>query len=194
MEQCGRWLQQACTTMFFLIPENVTSERPIALMQTMIRWWEALRAPEVQKWQYKHRIEWCATDGRNEGADCVVWVYVLYMDRCNFQAGEKDQGAIALVLVLAKPPRGSVSQWSGLGQRISMFPGRLCVCQGGYLEHQRRLQFEVWRSRSRPSRPPYPGSKWSCLLLRIVSQDGLSQVTKFPPPLQLRVLGDTTAF
>ena len=27
--------------------KNVTSERPIALMPTLIRWWEALRAPEV---------------------------------------------------------------------------------------------------------------------------------------------------
>ena len=30
--------------MFFLIPKNVTSERPVALMPTLIRWWEALRA------------------------------------------------------------------------------------------------------------------------------------------------------
>ena len=47
VEQSGKWPQQACTTMFFLIPKNVTSERPIALMPTLIRWWEALRAPEV---------------------------------------------------------------------------------------------------------------------------------------------------
>ena len=32
VEQSGEWPQQACTTMFFLIPKNVTSERPIALM------------------------------------------------------------------------------------------------------------------------------------------------------------------
>ena len=30
VEQSGKWPQQACTTMF-LIPKNVTSERPIAL-------------------------------------------------------------------------------------------------------------------------------------------------------------------
>ena len=30
VEQSGRWLQQACTTMFFLYPKNITSERPIA--------------------------------------------------------------------------------------------------------------------------------------------------------------------
>ena len=29
------------------MPKNVTSERPIALMPTLIRWWEALRATEV---------------------------------------------------------------------------------------------------------------------------------------------------
>ena len=28
VEQCGRWPQQACTTMFLLIPVNVTGERP----------------------------------------------------------------------------------------------------------------------------------------------------------------------
>ena len=37
VEQSGKWPQQACTTMFFLIPTNVTSERRIALMPTMIR-------------------------------------------------------------------------------------------------------------------------------------------------------------
>ena len=50
VEQSGNWPQQVCTTMFFLIPKSVTSERPIALVPTLIRWWEALRAPEVAKW------------------------------------------------------------------------------------------------------------------------------------------------
>ena len=39
----------------FLIPKNITRERPVALMLAMIRWWEALRMPEggemaLQKW------------------------------------------------------------------------------------------------------------------------------------------------
>ena len=34
------------------------SERPIALMPTLIRWWEALRAPDVAKWQQKYRDDW----------------------------------------------------------------------------------------------------------------------------------------
>ena len=36
VEQSGRWPQQACTTMFFLIPKNVPSERPTALLPTVI--------------------------------------------------------------------------------------------------------------------------------------------------------------
>ena len=51
-----KWPQQACTVMFFLIPKNVTSERPIVVMPTLIRWWEALGAPEVAKWQQKYRV------------------------------------------------------------------------------------------------------------------------------------------
>ena len=57
--------------MFFLIPKNVTSERPIALMPTLIRWWKVLRAPEVAKRQHKDRVERDATDERNGGSESV---------------------------------------------------------------------------------------------------------------------------
>ena len=77
VEQRGKWLQQACTTMcFFLAPKHVTSERPIALMLT-----EVLRALEVAKCQYTYRIEWDATDGRSGGAERTVWVIFLDMER-----------------------------------------------------------------------------------------------------------------
>ena len=36
VEQSGKWPQQACTTMFFMIPKNITGERPIALMPTLM--------------------------------------------------------------------------------------------------------------------------------------------------------------
>ena len=49
VEQSGKSPQQECTTMFFLIPKNVASQRPIALVPTLIRWWEAVRAPEEAK-------------------------------------------------------------------------------------------------------------------------------------------------
>ena len=65
----------------FLIPKSVTSERPIAHMSTMIRWLEALPAPEVAKWQQKESVEWDATDGRAGGAERTAWETLLEMDR-----------------------------------------------------------------------------------------------------------------
>ena len=96
VELNGRWPQQACTTMFVLIPKNITSERPIALMPTLIRLWEALRASEVTKSQQKYRVDWDATDGRNGGAQQTVWEILLEMERFNGKAKEQDQGALAL--------------------------------------------------------------------------------------------------
>ena len=75
VEQSGKWPQQACTMMFFLIPKTVTSERPIALMPTLIRWWEALRAPEVAKWQQKYRVDWDATYGEMEELSVRITVF-----------------------------------------------------------------------------------------------------------------------
>ena len=103
-----RWISvvklpwQACATIFFSIPKNVTSERPTVLMPTMIRWWEALRAPEVVKWQYKHRLEWEVTDERNGGTQRKVWGVLMEMERLNGRAKAEDQGAVALVLDPAK--------------------------------------------------------------------------------------------
>ena len=69
LSKSGKWPQQAYDDVLL----DVTSERPIALMPTLVRWWEALRAPEVAKWQQKYRIDWDATDGRNGGAQRTVW-------------------------------------------------------------------------------------------------------------------------
>ena len=89
VEQSGKWPQQACTTMFFLIPKKVTGERPIALMPTLIRWWEALMASEVAKWQQRYRVDWDASDGRYGGAQRKVWEVLMEMKRFNGKAKQK---------------------------------------------------------------------------------------------------------
>ena len=89
VEQCGTWTQQACKTMFFLIPKNVTSERTTALLPTLIRCWDRLRAPEVPRWQGRHRGRWGATDGRNEGAERTVWETLLDMERFDSCVGSR---------------------------------------------------------------------------------------------------------
>ena len=74
----------------------------LRLCKRLIRWWEALRAVEVAKWQKYYRVEWDATDGRNGGAQQTAWEMLMEMERVNGKAKEGDQGALALVLVLPK--------------------------------------------------------------------------------------------
>ena len=146
VEQSGKWPKQACTTMFCLIPETLTSERPIALMPTLIRWWEAQRASEEAKWQQKYRVDWDATHGRNGEAQQTVWEMLMEMDRFDGKVNEEDQGAVALVLDLACP------------RKIL----RVLCC---YFEHQRRVQLEGCAAEPlRTITAILPGSKWSCLL------------------------------
>ena len=140
--QSGKWPQQACTTMFFLIPKNVTSERPIALVPTLIPWLEAMRAPEVAKWQQKYRVDSDATDGRNGGAHQRVWEIMLEMERCNGKAWEEDQGASALVLDLAKAfERVRLPVVCAWATHFS-FPRKILRVLCANFEHQRRVQFE----------------------------------------------------
>ena len=88
VEQSGKWPQQACTTMFFLIPMHVTSERPIA------------RA----KWRRAQR---------------TVLDLLTEMERFNGRAKAEDQGAVALVLDLAKAfERVSLPVGLGLGDAL----------------------------------------------------------------------------
>ena len=97
------------------------------------------------------------------------------MEWFNQHAGERDQGAAALVLDLAiafervSLPVAWATHFNFLGKILRV----LCGC----VEHQRRAQFEGWR----------------CLLLRIVLKDALQEVTKIHPPHKLRVIvGDIT--
>ena len=189
VEQSGQWPQHAFSTMFFMIPKMVTSERPIALVPTLIRWWEALRAPEVAKWQQKYRVDWDATDGRNGGAQQTLWEILLEMERFKYRAGEEELRAVALVLDLAKAfERVSLPVVWAWSTHFS-FPRKILRVLCGYFEHQRRVQFEGCVAGPRRTITAIlPGSKWSCLLLGIVLQDALSEVTTIYPPLKLRGL------
>ena len=75
-----------------------TTSLPIALKPTLTRWWEALRATEVEKWQQTYRVDWDATDDRNGRAPQTVWEILLEMERFKHRAGEEDLGSVALVV------------------------------------------------------------------------------------------------
>ena len=71
------------------------------------------------------------------------------------------------------------------------FPRKILRVLCGYFERQRREKSEGCAAEPlRTITAILPGSKWSCLLLRIVLQDALSEVIKNIPPLKLRVFVD----
>ena len=73
-------------------------------------------------------------------------------------------------------------------RQMAAAAGQILLVLCGHLEHQRRAQIEGCAMEAlRSITAMLPGSKWSCLLLRVVLQDALCEVTKFYPPLELRV-------
>ena len=131
LEESGKWPQQACTTMFFLTPRNVTSERQIALMLI-----GTLQMAEME--------ELSAQCGK----------YCWDTERFKYRAGDEDLGAVALVQDLMKvfepvgPPCGV-----GLGSKKDL-AGAVRVLrapEGGFSSK------DAWQSRSRPSLPSCQG-------------------------------------
>ena len=131
-------------------------------MPTLIRW---LRAPQVAKWPEKYRVEWDAADGRNGGAQRTVWEVLMEMERFNGKANAEDQGAVALILDLAKAfERVSLPAVWAWATHFS-FPRNFLRVLCGYFEHQRRVQFEGCAAEPLTAiTATLPGSKWSCLL------------------------------
>ena len=143
VEQGGKWPQQACTTMFFLIPK-MSRERAAtcayAYGDSVVGSLASARGGEMA---HKYRFEWDATDGRN------------YRDGRNQIASKrKRSGSCSIGLGPGQSFRTSQSS-CGLGLGCtSTSQGRYFGCfvetsstRGGFNSK------DVWRTRSRPSLP-----------------------------------------
>ena len=122
-------------------------------------------------------MDWDATDGRNGGAQQTVWEILLEVEKFVGKAREEDQGALALVLDLTKAfERVSLLVVWAWATHFSL-PRKILRVLCGYFEHQRRVQFEGCAAEPLQTiTAVLPGSKRSCVLLRIVLQDALSEV------------------
>ena len=135
----------------------------------------------MAKWQQKYRVDWDATDGRNGGAQQTVCGILMEMVRFNGRAKAEEHGAVAVVLDLAKAfERVSLPVVWAWATHFS-FPRKILWVLCGYFEHQGRVQFEGCAAEPlRTITGILPGSKWSCLQLRTVLQDALSEFPNIP--------------
>ena len=171
-----------------LIPNNVTSERSIALVSTLIWWCEWLRTLDVSRSQEWYRAGWYAHDVRNGRA--IVWDALLDMGRFEYGSDWIDQGAITLVFNLATAfERVSLPVAWARVTHFNFFKQILRVlCD--YFDHQRRVQFEGCVEPSYTIIPVLPVSMWTCLLQRIVLQDALNEVMKVYPLMKPKAFVD----
>ena len=89
----------------------------------------------MAKWQQKYRVDSDATDGRNGGAQRTVWEAMMEMERFMGKAKAEDQGALALVLDLAKAfERVSLLVVWAWATHFS-FPKKILRVFCGYFEH-----------------------------------------------------------
>ncbi len=72
VEGAGVWPGQVLVVLVHLIPKEGGGRRPIGLMASVVRWWERVRAPLIQKWRSENArpFNW-AGPGRN--AERAVW-------------------------------------------------------------------------------------------------------------------------
>ena len=145
----------------------------------------------MAKWQHKCRVDWDATDGRNGGAQRTAREVSTEKERFNGRAKAEDRGAVALVLDLAQAFEGVSLPVVWAWATHFSFHRKILRVLCEYFEHLRRVQFEGCVAVPLQTITAIlPGSKWSCLLLRIMLQDALSEVTKIYPPLKLLVFVD----
>ena len=97
-ESGAEW-QMAATSLHndvLLVRRTSRVRGAVALMPTLIRWWEALRAPEVATWQQKYRVDWDATDGRNGGVQPTVWEVLMEMERLEWKGKSRGSRSCGL--------------------------------------------------------------------------------------------------
>ena len=99
---------------------------------------------------------------------------------------KKDQGAVTSVLDLVKAfERVSFLVVWAWTTHFKFARKILRVPCGYFFEHQRSAQFEGCVAEPLQTITAFfPGSEWTCFVLRVVCQDVLRQVTNINPPLK----------
>ena len=115
----------------------------------------------------------------------------MEMERYDGRAKAEDRGPVALVLDLAKALERVSLPVVWAWATHFCFPRKMLRVLCSHFEHQRRVQFEGCVAEPPTTIPAIlPGSKRSRMLLRIVLQDALGEVTKIYPSLKMRVFVD----
>ena len=73
------WMSSIITMLFFLMSNNVTSERRITLLMTLIRWWTWLRVPVITSCKSRRNVTWDVSSGHPDGTETATNETLLEM-------------------------------------------------------------------------------------------------------------------
>ena len=98
VEETGVWPERQQCILYFLLLKANGKDRPIGLLPSLIRIWEAIRAPELWKWEKDHEEDWnwCA-EGR--AAEDAAWEALLMMEGGQLHS---DEATVTIVMDLVK--------------------------------------------------------------------------------------------
>ena len=116
----------------------------------------------------RSRVKWDDAEGSNGRAERIAWEALLQVETYNNNVEDIDQGAVTLVVDLAKALEEVQLEVVWAWAAHFGFPQRILRVLCGYFQHQRRVFFEGCVA------DPLQGSKWPLLLLRIAMQDAMS--------------------
>ena len=140
-------------TFSFLIhtPKNVTSERPIALVPSLVRRWKWLIQELKQRTRKKNgTLQKDAMAEHIERRGKLCW-----RRERNFNVEDMDQGAVTLVLDFSKALRKVHIKVMWASAMHLGFPQRILRVRCGYFQHQEGCSWkDVW-TRSRLSHLSY---------------------------------------
>ena len=163
-------------SVFFFPYKNGTSDRPIALLPTLLRWCERLRAPVVAEWKSRRAVtRYGMLYSRRESGHCCGRRALLDMESFDFEEGQKEEATVSSIVDLAKTFEKS---WS---------------CDMA-LDNLPRFSFQASSSRMREDQDSnivhrnhyesvanLPGSKWSFLFLGRSNAGGDAEDFPFRP-------------
>ncbi len=76
IEAAGTWPRQTVLAIMRLIPKAAGGRRPIGILASLVRWWERVRQPEIQRWREQHARDYNFS-ARGRRAEQAVWRQAL---------------------------------------------------------------------------------------------------------------------
>ena len=187
IERSGAWPEHQRHIMYFLILKANGKDRPIGLLPSLIRVWEAIRAPVLWAWQRDHPEDWnWSSEGR--AAEDAAWEALLHIEGGQLHS---EESTVSVVMDLVKAfERVQLAEVWRRALHLG-FPRRLLHVVLTYFGFARRLVVNGCASEPVSTVAAIvAGSRFSVCFLRLVLTEPMTKLKLIRPEMQLKVYVD----